>query len=275
MNNFVSVVGHIGKNPTVKVFDTGKRLAKFSIAVKEFSPNLEQPITLWFDVDAWEGLADRVQKTITKGREVVLAGRLSSTTTRTPPPTATSTAPRTPTPPTRAPTRTMTTRSSASPSSTTTRTRPLIVGEDGARYRIAVRNGTTARFEIVASVDGLDVPAPDGPVKVDRFALKALDIVGLIRFSAARQVPLTLLAAPAVGVGLARYLEHPGDRLFCPQNRHVARVRADGSIVLVGNFDVDVEHQQRIGHLFGPLPPEMRARIMSELPGRAAGTAGA
>ena len=35
-------------------------------------------------------------------------------------------------------------------------------------------------------------------------------------------------------------------------------IRADGSMVLVGNFDVDVEHQQRIGHLFGPLPPEMR-----------------
>ena len=35
-------------------------------------------------------------------------------------------------------------------------------------------------------------------------------------------------------------------------------IRADGSIVLVGNFDVDVEHQQRIGHLFGPLPLEMR-----------------
>ena len=35
-------------------------------------------------------------------------------------------------------------------------------------------------------------------------------------------------------------------------------IRADGSIVLVGNFDVDVEHQQRIGHLFAPLPPEMR-----------------
>jgi ATP-dependent Lon protease len=29
-------------------------------------------------------------------------------------------------------------------------------------------------------------------------------------------------------------------------------IRADGSIVLVGNFDVDVEHQQRVGHLFGP-----------------------
>ncbi len=35
--------------------------------------------------------------------------------------------------------------------------RVMIVGDDGARYRIAVRNGTTARFEIVASVDGLDV----------------------------------------------------------------------------------------------------------------------
>jgi predicted ATP-dependent Lon-type protease len=35
-------------------------------------------------------------------------------------------------------------------------------------------------------------------------------------------------------------------------------IRADGSIVLVGNFDVDVEHQQRIGHLLGPMPSEMR-----------------
>ena len=35
-------------------------------------------------------------------------------------------------------------------------------------------------------------------------------------------------------------------------------IRADGGIVMVGNFDVDVQHQQRVGHLFGPLPPEMR-----------------
>ena len=50
-------------------------------------------------------------------------------------------------------------------------------------------------------------------------------------------------------------------------------IRADGSMVFIGNFDVDVEHQQRIGHLFGPLPPEMRDdtafmdRIHSYLPG--------
>jgi len=35
-------------------------------------------------------------------------------------------------------------------------------------------------------------------------------------------------------------------------------IRADGSLVMVGNFDVDVEQQQRIGHLLNPLPPEMR-----------------
>lgn len=50
-------------------------------------------------------------------------------------------------------------------------------------------------------------------------------------------------------------------------------IRADGSIVLVGNFDVDVEHQQRVGHLFGPMPQEMRDdtafmdRIHAFLPG--------
>jgi len=50
-------------------------------------------------------------------------------------------------------------------------------------------------------------------------------------------------------------------------------IRADGSVVLVGNFEVDVEHQQRIGHLFGPLPLEMRDdtafmdRIHAYLPG--------
>ena len=50
-------------------------------------------------------------------------------------------------------------------------------------------------------------------------------------------------------------------------------IRADGGIVMVGNFDVDVQHQQRVGHLFGPLPPEMRDdtafmdRIHAYLPG--------
>lgn len=35
-------------------------------------------------------------------------------------------------------------------------------------------------------------------------------------------------------------------------------IRAEGGVVMVGNFDVDVLQQQKIGHLFSPLPPEMR-----------------
>lgn len=50
-------------------------------------------------------------------------------------------------------------------------------------------------------------------------------------------------------------------------------IRAEGSIVMIGNFDVDIQHQQRVGHLLGPLPPEMRNdtafmdRIHCYLPG--------
>ena len=50
-------------------------------------------------------------------------------------------------------------------------------------------------------------------------------------------------------------------------------IRADGGVIMVGNFDVDVAHQQRVGHLFGPMPAEMRDdtalmdRIHAYLPG--------
>lgn len=50
-------------------------------------------------------------------------------------------------------------------------------------------------------------------------------------------------------------------------------IRAEGGIVMVGNFDVDVEHQLRVGHLLSPLPKEMRDdtafmdRIHAYLPG--------
>jgi hypothetical protein len=41
-------------------------------------------------------------------------------------------------------------------------------------------------------------------------------------------------------------------------SRGKENIRADGSLVMLGNLDVDVQHQQRIGHLLGPLPTEMR-----------------
>lgn len=56
-------------------------------------------------------------------------------------------------------------------------------------------------------------------------------------------------------------------------SRGKENIRAEGSIVMLGNFDVDVEQQQRIGHLLSPLPPEMRDdtafmdRLHSYVPG--------
>lgn len=56
-------------------------------------------------------------------------------------------------------------------------------------------------------------------------------------------------------------------------SRGKENIRAEGSIVMLGNFEVDVEQQQRIGHLLSPLPPEMRNdtafmdRLHSYVPG--------
>ena len=50
-------------------------------------------------------------------------------------------------------------------------------------------------------------------------------------------------------------------------------IRADGGVVMVGNLNVDVEHQQRVGHLLSPLPVEMKEdtafmdRIHAYVPG--------
>lgn len=77
MNNQITLVGYVGQAPkSVSFGDTGNKVAKFSLAVKEFSPKTDEVKTLWFDVDAWNGLGERVLETITKGREVVVIGRL-------------------------------------------------------------------------------------------------------------------------------------------------------------------------------------------------------
>lgn len=44
----------------------------------------------------------------------------------------------------------------------------------------------------------------------------------------------------------------------CEFSRGKESIRAEGGIVMVGNLNVEVEHQQRVGHLLTPLPPEMR-----------------
>lgn len=81
MNNSITIIGHVGQKPKVVSFgDTGNKLVKFSVAVKEFSSNTDEEKTLWLDVDAWNGLGERALKTITKGREVVITGRLAVST---------------------------------------------------------------------------------------------------------------------------------------------------------------------------------------------------
>ena len=81
MNNAVTLVGHVGQAPSAKTFsDTGNKVVRFSLAVREYSSNSDEQKTMWVDVVAWNGLGDRVLSTITKGREVVVNGRLSIST---------------------------------------------------------------------------------------------------------------------------------------------------------------------------------------------------
>lgn len=78
MFNQVSLVGRVGQAPVSTTFaDTDNKLAKFSLAVAEYSSTEDNPEPMWVDVESWNGLADRVMKTITEGREVVITGRLS------------------------------------------------------------------------------------------------------------------------------------------------------------------------------------------------------
>jgi len=78
MNNQITLVGHVGQDPQPKLFgDTGNKVVKFSLAVKEFYSNANEDKTMWIDVESWNGLGERVLATITKGREVVITGRLA------------------------------------------------------------------------------------------------------------------------------------------------------------------------------------------------------
>jgi len=78
MNNNITLVGHVGTEPTSKTFeDTGSQVVKFRLAVKDFSSRKDEDDAMWIDVDAWNGLGERVLQTMTIGREVVINGRLS------------------------------------------------------------------------------------------------------------------------------------------------------------------------------------------------------
>jgi len=78
MNNQLTIIGRVGQAPRAVNFgDTNNKVVKFSLGVTEFSSKKDEESTLWIDVDAWNGLGDRVMQTVTKGREVMLMGRLA------------------------------------------------------------------------------------------------------------------------------------------------------------------------------------------------------
>jgi single stranded DNA-binding protein len=76
--NSINLIGRVGINPTSVTFtDTDNKVAKFTLAVKDYSSKSDAPPTMWIDVEAWNGLADRVLKYITVGREIGINGRLA------------------------------------------------------------------------------------------------------------------------------------------------------------------------------------------------------
>lgn len=77
MNNTLILVGRVSIKPTVKVFADGNKLVKFAIAVKEFGADAKESAPLFVNIDARNGLGDRVMEHLTVGREVSVSGRLA------------------------------------------------------------------------------------------------------------------------------------------------------------------------------------------------------
>ncbi|MCC6816026.1 MAG: single-stranded DNA-binding protein [Saprospiraceae bacterium] len=81
LKNSVQLIGHLGKNPEVSNLETGKKIARFSLATNE---NYKSPDgkkvenTTWHNIVAWDKVAEYVQKYLAKGQEVMLHGRISN-----------------------------------------------------------------------------------------------------------------------------------------------------------------------------------------------------
>ena len=79
LRNKVSLIGRLGAQPEVVKFDSGRTLARFSLATNESYKNKEgewQEQTQWHNITAWGKTADLIAKLLNKGQEVVVEGRL-------------------------------------------------------------------------------------------------------------------------------------------------------------------------------------------------------
>ena len=81
LRNKVQLIGNLGNNPEVITLESGKKLAKFSIATNDSYRNASgEKITdtQWHNVITWNKTAEIVEKYLTKGNEVAVEGKLTS-----------------------------------------------------------------------------------------------------------------------------------------------------------------------------------------------------
>ncbi|MDX1753159.1 MAG: single-stranded DNA-binding protein [Salinimicrobium sediminis] len=81
LRNKVQLIGNVGNTPEILTFDSGKKMAKFSIATNEtYKNNKGEKVTdtQWHNVVAWGKTAELIENYVPKGKEIGLEGRLTS-----------------------------------------------------------------------------------------------------------------------------------------------------------------------------------------------------
>jgi single-strand DNA-binding protein len=81
LKNKVQLIGNVGNEPEITNLESGKKVAKFSIATNEFYKNSngeKEQNTQWHNIVAWGKIAEIVEKYVGKGKEVALEGKLTS-----------------------------------------------------------------------------------------------------------------------------------------------------------------------------------------------------
>jgi|TARA_B100000767_G_scaffold127554_1_gene121451 single-strand DNA-binding protein len=86
LRNKVQLIGNLGNNPEIITLESGKKVAKFSIATNENYKNAQGEKvtdTQWHNIVAWNKTADIIEKYLEKGNEVAVEGKLTSRTYET------------------------------------------------------------------------------------------------------------------------------------------------------------------------------------------------
>ncbi len=81
LRNKVQLIGNLGNKPEIITLESGKKIAKFSIATNEVYKNAQGEKvteTQWHNLVAWNKTAEIVEKYVEKGREIAIEGKLTS-----------------------------------------------------------------------------------------------------------------------------------------------------------------------------------------------------